>query len=131
VDSKKLAALLILPMLMFVVVPVVAVTHATSSNIYELRVECTVGDSDNAASAKISFLGHTVSVTCTPDDYSENGMEFQSQLSGLFTASATAGPLTQKSIGFFNPHSCYADGVLFDPAISSWAYWEVYSSGCD
>jgi len=129
VQSKKLAALLMLPMLMFVVVPFAS--HAQSSTTYILEVECNVGDSGASASAQVSFLGHSVSITCTPDDYSESTIHFQSFASGVYSASAKAGPLTMNVKGYFNPYSCYADGVQYDPALSSWAYWEIYTGSCE
>jgi hypothetical protein len=123
VNGKTLAALLMLPMMMTFAIPVA--THATSSNTYGLEVTC-----NGTASAKLTFLGHTVSITCTGSDPSPSFVEFQSQLSGLFSASAVAGSNTHTAKGFFGPFSCFAEGQQYDATHSSWARWLIYDSNC-
>ena len=118
---------------MFIAVPMIAVpmtAHATSSNSYVLEVWCSVGGSGAPASAGITFLGQTVSITCTSGG-SNSRVEFQSLASGLFSATAVAGTRTHSAKGFFGPYSCFAEGEQYDPAHSSWARWLIYDVACE
>jgi hypothetical protein len=110
------------------------VSQASSGNEYFLRVEC----NNNLAgtevdTATVSFLGHTVSVTCSnvSDASNENTAFFFSSATGVFSATANAAGIVHTGKGIFGPNVCFIEGETYSATFGSWAYWEIYTNWCE
>jgi hypothetical protein len=128
-EKRKLTPLLILPMALLLVVPFV--TQAQSGNTYFLAVSCDNYSTTEVDTSTITFLGHTVTVTCSAvDGFNENTVSFASSALGVFAATANAEGIVHTGKGLFGPNGCFIEGQSYSSAFRSYAFWEIYTSWC-
>jgi hypothetical protein len=122
----KLAVLLVIPLLAFMVLPV-ATVHAVTPNA-EVGVSCD-SDSSVQTGASVTFAGHSVVVLCSPGAEHEVNVCFVLSASGKFAATMTAGGLSFTHKGTYATSSGgYIEGYLYAPQDGeSYATWWVAS----
>ena len=131
-DRRKAAVVLLVPLAIFMIVPLSVSTHAVS-NGYTLKVECDNYTTTESDSITLTFLGHSVTTSCTPapDGFGERSFSFASFATGLFHVNSNTAGIPHSALGWLGPTSCYVEGYIYSHSHASWVYFELYSFICE
>jgi len=124
---KKIALMMLLPMLVLFAIPVIPV-HANSWNV-EITVYC---DTTNASSATLTYSGHTVTTAC----HGSPGLDswaFRASRPLRYTVMVVAEGITFTQSGTYKPGSGAISGFQSPPSgegIVGWCLSDIYGDGC-
>jgi len=128
--NKKLAVLMLAPMLSFFVIPVATVSaHSVNTSVYVACYSAPWG----ASSAVVRIDGYKISVYC-PQGYGESSYEYYTCIylgrTTSYTATMVTGINVLKHSGTFGPHSGSVGGEQYADGEYIYAGWSI-SSGCE